>query len=91
MVRAQPFIAPLAFCGRHFSVAEVEMIREVVGQCGALSLKEISRTLRELLAWKRPNGKLKNHEGRRLLERLRDQGPISLPSVQPGGGRGGPP
>ena len=88
MSHPQPPIAPLSFCGRSFSISEVEMMHEVVAQCSALSLTEISRTLCELLAWKRPNGKLKNHECRLLLERLRDQGQISLPRVQPCGGRG---
>jgi hypothetical protein len=88
MPNQQPPIAPLTFCGRHFSISEVEMIREVAAQCSALSLTEISRTLCELLDWKRPNGKLKNHECRLLLERWRDQGQLSLPTVQPCGGRG---
>jgi len=88
MPTPQPLIVPLSFCGRHFSISEVEMIREVVGQCSALSLTEISRTLCELLAWKRPNGKLKNHECRLLLERLRDEGLVRLPAVQTCGGRG---
>jgi hypothetical protein len=64
------------------------MIREVVAQCSSLSLTEISRTLCELLDWKRPNGKLKNHECRLLLERLRDQEALSLPALRPFGGRG---
>ena len=63
-------------------------MREVVAQCSALSLTEIARTLCELLDWKRPNGKLKNHECRLLLERLRDQGQLSLPTLQLCGGRG---
>lgn len=84
----QPPISPLSFAGRPFSVSELEMIREVVGQCSALSLTEISRTVCELLAWKRPNGKLKNHECRLLLERLRDQGRLSLPAVESRRGRG---
>jgi uncharacterized protein DUF4338 len=88
MSNPQPLIAPLTFCGRHFSISEVEMIGEVVAQCSALSLTEISRTLCELLSWKRPNGKLKNQECRFLLERLRDQGLVSLPVVQAFGGRG---
>jgi hypothetical protein len=88
MPNPPPAIAPLTFCGRRFSISEVEMIQEVAAQCSALSLTEISRTLCELLDWKRPNGKLKNHECRLLLERLRDQGQVSLPAVQPCGGRG---
>ena len=88
MPNPQPAIAPLIFCGRHFPISAVEMIREVVAPCSALSLTEIARTLCELLDWKRPNGKLKNHECRLLLERLRDQGQIRLPALQPCGGRG---
>ena len=83
-----PPVAPLTFCGRRFTLPELEMIREVTSQFSALSLTEISRTLCELLEWKRPNGRLKNHECRLLLERLRDQGVLSLPAVQPLGGRG---
>jgi Domain of unknown function (DUF4338) len=88
MPNPAPPITPLSFCGRHFSISEVEMMREVVAECSALSLTEISRTLCELLAWKRPNGKLKNQECRLLLERLRDQGWVRLPAVQACGGRG---
>lgn len=81
-------IVPLNFCARRFSISELEMIREVTSECRALSLTEISHTVCELLDWKRPNGKLKNHECRLLLERLRDQGVVSLPALQPCGGRG---
>jgi hypothetical protein len=88
MPNPHPAIAPLTFCGRSFSISEVEMMHEVVAECSALSLAEISRTLCELLDWKRPNGKLKNHECRLLLERLRDQGQLGLPALQPYGGRG---
>jgi Domain of unknown function (DUF4338) len=81
-------IVPLNFCARRFSISELQMIREVAAQCNSLSLTELSRTLCELLDWKRPNGKLKNHECRLLLERLRDQGVVSLPALQSFGGRG---
>jgi hypothetical protein len=81
-------LAPLTFCARRFSISELEMLREVAAQCSTLSLTELSRTLCELLDWKRPSGKLKNHECRLLLERLRDQGVVSLPALQPFGGRG---
>lgn len=88
MTDAHPSLLPLTFCGRRFSVSELEMIREVAAECSALSRTEISRTLCELLDWKRPNGRLKNHECRLLLERLCAQGMVSLPPVQPLGGRG---
>jgi len=64
------------------------MIRELASEFSALNRTEISRTICELLPWKRPNGQLKNHECRLLLERLRDQGWLSLPEVRALGGRG---
>src|SRR5208282_651585 len=88
MANPPPPLAPLTFCGRGFSISELEMMRDVVSQCSALNLTEISRTVCELLVWKRPNGKLKNHECRLLLERWRDQGQLSLPAVESGRGRG---
>ena len=49
---------------------------------------ETSRTVCELLEWKRANGRLKNHECRLLLERLEEQGWLKLPPVRDLGGRG---
>lgn len=54
----------------------------------ALSITEIARTICEWLDWRRPNGRLKNHECRLLLERLRDQGVLSLPALRRSGRRG---
>lgn len=85
---SRPPISPLTFCGRTFSVPELEMIRDVASRFRTLSLTEISFTLCELLDWKRPNGKLKNHECRLLLERLRDRGVVSLPALRSFGRRG---
>ena len=51
-------------------------------------MTEIARTLCELLEWKRPNGRLKNHECRQLLERLAGEGWLTLPQLRPLGGRG---
>jgi hypothetical protein len=61
---------PFVFCGRPSLPTEIQLIRDVVSDCHALSLTEISRTICELLDWKRPNGRLKNHECRLLLEKL---------------------
>src|SRR5207249_5879258 len=54
----------------------------------ALGVTEISRTVCELLEWKRPNGKLKHHECRQLLERLQAEGVLTLPALRNLGGRG---
>src|SRR5437870_10029504 len=42
--------------------------RQTAAQFSALGVTEISRTICELLEWKRPNGKLQHHECRQLLE-----------------------
>ena len=67
-----PPATSLTFCGRHFSVEEVALMQQIASEFAALGVTEISRTICELLEWKRPNGRLKNHECRQLLERLRD-------------------
>lgn len=81
-MNADALIEPLTFCGRTFSVSELETIREIVTEFPSLTLTELSRTICELLLWKRPNGGLKNHECRQLLERLRDGGWLRLPQVR---------
>jgi len=72
----------LTFCGRSFSVAELELVRGIVTEFASLGITEISRTVCELLEWKRPNGGLKNLECRQMLERLCRQGLLSLPELR---------
>jgi len=71
-----------AFSGRTFSAAELDLIREITRDFSSLSLTELSKTLCELLDWKRPTGKLKYEECRALLEHLRDQGVLILPGLR---------
>jgi hypothetical protein len=76
------------FCGRLFSKQELEWMREMARDYAGLGVTEIARTVCELLGWKRANGRLKDQECRQLLERLRDQGWLTLPPVQSSGPRG---
>ena len=78
----------VTFCGRMFSAQELALMRQVSAEFAALGVTEIARTLCELLDWKRPSGRWKNHECRQLLERLRDQGWLRLPEVRQLGPRG---
>ena len=78
----------LTFCGRTFSAGEVELMRQIAAEYCTLGVTEISRTVCELLEWKRPSGALKNHECRQLLERLAAEGLLTLPPVRNLGGRG---
>jgi hypothetical protein len=73
---------PLTFCGRSFSITELELVRGIVAEFASLGITEISRTVCELLEWKRPNGGLKNLECRQMLERLCGQGLLSLPELR---------
>jgi len=41
-------------------------------------MNELSATVCELLEWKQPSGRLKVHEGRQLLDRLRQQGLVRV-------------
>ncbi|MGH8571485.1 MAG: Druantia anti-phage system protein DruA, partial [Gammaproteobacteria bacterium] len=76
------------FCGRRFTAQEVELMRVVAQDYAGLGVAGIARTICELLAWTRPNGGLKNHECRQLLERLATEGVLTLPALRNLGGRG---
>ena len=78
----------LTFCGRTFGPGELELMRQTAQEFSALGVTEIARTVCELLEWTRPNGGLKNHECRQLLERLQAEGFLKLPEVRKLGGRG---
>ena len=81
---------PLAitFSGRCFAPDEVALMRQAATDYAGLGITEISRTICEWLDWKRPNGRLKNHECRLLLERLQHQGLLTLPDLHRSGRRG---
>src|SRR5262249_3923233 len=78
----------LIFCGRTLVRAELELMRQIAAEFPALGVTEIARTVCELLEWKRPQGGLKNHECRQLLERLAAEGILRLPALRNTGGRG---
>jgi hypothetical protein len=79
---------PVTFCGRTFQAGELEFMRQITVEYSALGVTEIARTICELLPWTRPNGGLKNHECRQLLERLQAEGFLQLPELRKRGGKG---
>jgi hypothetical protein len=79
---------PLTFGGRTFSTPELELIQRICSDFSSLARTEISRTICELLQWKRPNGGLKDHQCRLLIEKMQDMGLVTLPSVRLLGKRG---
>jgi len=78
----------LTFYGRAFSIGELELMRSLAQEFSALAVTEIAQTICELLDWRRPTGRLKNHECRQLLERLAAEGLLRLPALRKTGGRG---
>jgi len=82
-MEVQPMIEQnMEASGRSFSPDEITFIRQTTKTFPNLSLTELSKTLCELLEWKRPNGKLKHEECRALLEQLQSGGLISLPKLR---------
>ena len=76
------------FSGRTFSFDEIQLIQQLAADFSALSITELSKTICELLQWKRRNRGLKNHECRRFLERLAEMGLVRLPTIRPQGPKG---
>ena len=60
----------ITYGGRGFSSEEVALMRQAACDYASLGITEIARTICEWLEWRRPNGRLKNHECRLLLERV---------------------
>jgi hypothetical protein len=87
-MQGNDLLSSLTFSGRTFSGPELKLIQEVCRDFGNLGRTEISRTVCELLEWKRPNGGLKNHECRLFLERMERLGVLELPEVSKSGQRG---
>ena len=78
----------MTYGGRSFSSEDLALMRQAASDYAGLGITEIARTICEWLDWKRPNGRLKNHECRLLLERLQHQGILTLPALRRSGRRG---
>src|SRR5437870_9962461 len=79
---------PIIYSGRSFCLEELTLMRQAASDYASLGITEIARTICEWLDWRRPNGRLKNHECRLLLERLDHQGFLKLPPLRRSGCRG---
>ena len=72
------------FFGHEVTCEELDLLRTVVNDFGALSREELASTVCELLGWTRTNGRLKARECREFLERLETAGEIKLPAKRIG-------
>jgi len=67
------------YCGRTFTVAELELIRELIAADPPLSRYRLSRAVCERLCWQRGAGRLKDMSCRVALLRMQADGLIELP------------
>jgi hypothetical protein len=74
----------IIFCGRHLSVQDIQLIRQLTADFPNLTLHELASTVSELLNWYRPTGKVKTRECVDLLQHLVTSGQLTgLPVLQP--------
>jgi len=76
------------YCGRPFSVAQIEMIRALIAERPEFNRAELSRLVCERLGWTRPDGRLKDMSCRVAMLRMAADGLIELPAPQKGNGNG---
>ena len=74
------------YCGRDFSGAELEQIRQIIASDERLNRVKISRRVCEVFGWYKPDGGLKEMSCRVALLRMERDGLIRLPPPQKGNG-----
>jgi len=67
------------YCGKDFTVKQIETIRAIVAQNPKNSRTKISQLVCEALQWRKPDGKLKEMSCRVAMLRMCESGLISLP------------
>lgn len=71
----------ITLSGREFKVKDLKLIKETISLFPALSRKEISKSLCEILEWYQANGEPKYLSCQRVLEKLEAWGHIKLPPL----------
>ena len=69
-------------CGRAFSGAELDAIRQCIAEHPGASRAQLSRLVCERLAWRRPDGRVKEMSCRVAMLRMQHQGLIALPAAR---------
>jgi hypothetical protein len=69
-------------CGRYFSQAILDRVRETVREEPSLSRRELSRRVCEWLNWRSPNGRFQEMSCRKALTQLNQRGLLDLPPRQ---------
>jgi len=82
--QAKPFV----FKSKTFTEADLGLIRDLVDSYSHLGRYELAQTIAAVLEWERANGSPKWRECRDLLEKLADEGFLTLPELRNGRPRG---
>ena len=69
----------MRYCGRSFTMAELEGIRKLITDNPAVTRAHLSRLVCEQLRWRRDNGQLKDMSCRVAMLRMQDDGLLQLP------------
>jgi Domain of unknown function (DUF4338) len=73
----------VSFCGRVLTASELQLVRQIIADFPRLSQAELAHTICELLAWRRPNGKLKSPECVEWLQKLQQRQDLpELPALR---------
>jgi hypothetical protein len=78
----------MRYCGRRFSPAELEQIRQLIATEPDASRAALSYRVCEQLHWRRPDGGLKDMSCRVAMLRMHHDGLITLPPPRWGNGNG---
>ena len=78
----------LRYCGRLFTVEEIERIRRLIATEPKLNRAQLSRRVCDELHWHRPDGRRKDMSCRVAMLRMQRDGVITLPPPQKGNGNG---
>jgi len=65
--------------GKHFSISEIDLIKQTISDNPTSSRRELSILISQRLAWRQPNGNLKDRACRDVLLRLEQKDIIHLP------------
>lgn len=82
-------LSSVRYCGREFTVSQMEAIRALITDNPNANRRLLSRLICEMLDWRRPNG-LKDMSCRVAMLRMQDDGLIQLPLPQKGSNNGRP-
>jgi len=79
---------PIRYCGRLFTMKEIDRIRQLIASDCKPNRLKLSRLVCDELGWLRPDGRRKDMSCRVAMLRMEKDGLITLPPPQKGNGNG---